>query len=320
VARQKILVVEPETLLLQTIAEKMLLPCGYTVLTAQDQNKSLHLALTELPDILLLHLPLESSVNLLNSLAKENHTIPTILVVEKETTQIEIRFLHLGVVDYIALPLLPGIVQESVGRILDKPANSGEHDKFIDDLDRINKELEQHLRENTRLLKISHSINSVLDFSSVLIKVTEAAVFITKADEGHLILVDKQDGSLRMRAKQNPGQKKAYCLNNKLINDDIATSVIQSGKTVLLQGVNNRSENTRLAQQFHPLINVPLKYKDQIVGILGVTNHSKSRVFNRSHLHQLSQLANIAVTAIENSQEYDYARKELAHYIHKFDA
>ena len=132
-ARKKILVVEPDTLLLQTIAEKMLRPCGYTVLTAQDQDKSLNLALSELPDMLLLHLPLESSANLLSCLAKANHTIPTILVVEQETAQIEVRFLRLGVVDYITLPLLPSIVQEAVSKVLDNPVKSSENDKFIND-------------------------------------------------------------------------------------------------------------------------------------------------------------------------------------------
>ena len=318
-ARKKILVVEPDTLLLQTIAEKMLRPCGYTVLTAQDQDKSLNLALSELPDMLLLHLPLESSANLLSCLAKANHTIPTILVVEQETAQIEVRFLRLGVVDYITLPLLPSIVQEAVSKVLDNPVKSSENDKFINDLDRINKELEQHLRENTQLLKISHSINSVLDFTAVLIRITEAAVFITKADEGHLILLDKKDGSLQMRAKQNAGQKKAYCLNDNLINDEVATTVIQSGKAVLLQGVNSRSDNTKVAPQFHSLINVPLKFKDQTIGTLGVKNYSRKRIFNRSHLYQLSQLANIAATAVENSQKYDYTRRELAHYVGKLN-
>ena len=62
-------------------------------------DNGFNLALSELPDILLLHLPLEPSANLLSCLAKANHTIPTILVVEQETAQIEIRFLRLGVVD-----------------------------------------------------------------------------------------------------------------------------------------------------------------------------------------------------------------------------
>lgn len=318
-AGQKILVIEPDTLLLQTIAEKMLRPCGYTVLTAQDQDKSLNLAFSELPDILLLHLSLESSANLLSCLAKANHTIPTILVVEQETAQIEIRFLRLGVVDYIALPLLPGIVQEAIGKVLDKPVNSSENDKFIVDLDRINKELEQHLKANTRLLKISYSINSVLDFTAVLIRITEAAVFITNAEEGHLILLDKKDGSLQMRARQNAGQKKAYCLSNKLINDEVATTVIQSGKAVLLQGVSRKSDNTEHAPQFYSLINVPLKFKDQIIGTIEVKSYSEKRVFNRSHLYQLSKLANIAATAVENSQKYDYTCKELAHYVGKFN-
>ena len=317
---QKILVVEPDVLLLQTIAEKMLLPCGYTVLTAQDQEKGLTLALSELPDVLLLHLPLESSAKLLSNLANTLRIIPTILIVEKESAQIEVRFLRLGVVDYIALPLLPGIVQDSVGKVLDKSANTGESDKLVNDLDRINKELEQYLYENNRLLKIGQSINSVLDFNALLTRVTEAAVFITEAEEGYLILLDKQNGSLRMRAKQNSGQKKAHCLNNMLINDDIAATVIQSGKTVLLQDTNSNLNNTAPAPRFYSLLNVPLKIKDRIVGILGVKNYSETKTFSSSHLYQLSQLSNIAATALENAQKYDHACKELAHYTHKFSA
>jgi GAF domain-containing protein len=85
-----------------------------------------------------------------------------------------------------------------------------------------------------------------------------------------------------------------------------------------LQDVNGKRNNSHSALRFYSLLNVPLKIKDRIVGILGVKNYSEARIFSSSHLYQLSQLSNIAAAALENAQKYDHACTELAHYTHKY--
>src|SRR5512137_2220738 len=131
---------------------------------------------------------------------------------------------------------------------------------------RCNRELEQRLKECGILLSIGRSVASSLDLDVVLDRVTEAAVFITGAEEGYLLLLDERTGEVRLRAAQNLGEKHAQGFSLQ-VEDSIAEAVIKSGKPVLLDGNGNQNLKVKIGYLVKSVLNVPLKVHENVVGV-----------------------------------------------------
>jgi PAS domain S-box-containing protein len=317
VARERILVVEPDEVLLKTISEKILLPDGFKPFLARDQEQGLDMALTESPDLLLLHLSLDSSAYLLHGLAQKDCLIPTILIIEQESTQIAIEFLKLGVRDYVAHPFTAEDLLQTIHRVLGQEPDTPNYQRVAEGLDKINRELEQRLKEFDVLFQVGQSVNSLLDLDAVLNRVTEAAVFMTGAEEGYLLLLDEETGELRKRAAQNLGKKDTPDFSLR-VSDSIAGRVVRSGKPILLGGDDNQSFKIKTGYLVKSLLNVPLKVDSHVIGVLGVDNQVSTTPFTSAHLKQLSVLADMAATALENARHYTEMRQKLTRYVKEF--
>jgi PAS domain S-box-containing protein len=314
VVSKSILVVEPDEALLKTISEQVLQPYGFKPLLARDQEQGLKIALTESPALLLFHLSLDSSVQLLHNLAQRDCLIPTILIIEQKLTQVTVESLRLGVRDYVVYPFAAEDVLQAIHRVLRREPDAPNYQRLAEGLDRINRELEQRLNEFDTLFKIGQSVNSLLDLEAVLNRVTEAAVFITGAEEGYLLLLDEEASELRMRAAQNLGGKDTQYDFSLPVSDSIAGKVVRSGKPILLSGDDKQSFKIKTGYLVKSLLNVPLKVGKRVIGVLGVDNQISTTPFTSAHLKQLSALADMAATALENARQHTEMHQKLTRY------
>jgi PAS domain S-box-containing protein len=206
----------------------------------------------------------------------------------------------------------PSSMQEvKVARALDQATGTPDYRLTAYDLARCNRELEQRLKECSMLLSIGRSVASSLDLDVVLNRVTEAAVFITGAEEGYLLLLDERTGEVRLRAAQNLGERRAQGFSLR-VEDSIAEAVIKSGKPVLLDGNGGQNLKVKIGYMVKSVLNVPLKVRENVVGVLGVDNQVSPAHFTLAHLHRLSALANLAAPAVENARQYTVTRDKLA--------
>jgi PAS domain S-box-containing protein len=198
-----------------------------------------------------------------------------------------------------------------VTRVLDQITGAPNYQQTADDLGYSNRELEQRLKEYSILLSIGRSVGSSLDLDVVLNRVTEAAVFITGAEEGYLLLLDERTGEVRLRAAQNLGEKCAQGFSLR-VEDSIAEAVIKSGRPVLLGGNGGQNLKVKIGYLVKSVLNVPLRVCENVVGVLGVDNQVSTAQFTPAHLHRLSALANLAAPAVENARQYAVTRDKLA--------
>ncbi len=196
-------------------------------------------------------------------------------------------------------------------RALDKVTDTPDRRQVAYDSARCNRELERRLKECSLLLSIGQSVASSLDLDVVLNRITEAAVFITGAEEGYLLLLDERTGEVRLRAAQNLGEKCAQGFSLR-VEDSIAEAVIRSGKPVLLDGNGGQNLKVKIGYLVKSVVNVPLKVRENVVGVLGVDNQVSTAHFTSAHLHRLSALANLAAPAVENARQYTLTRDKLA--------
>jgi two-component system phosphate regulon sensor histidine kinase PhoR len=210
--------------------------------------------------------------------------------------------------DYIIKPFTVEEMLESIDRALTEVRLRKERDQALASLVQANRELGCRVKELNTLYGVGKSVTSLLDLEKLLGRVVEAAVYITGAEEGFLMLVDEETGELYVRAAQ--GTKEKYPRSLKLrVEDSIADGVVRTGEAVMIGG-SDRKDDFRTAYLVKALLSAPLKTKDKVIGVLSVDNKTSSKTFAKNDLYLLSALADYAAIAIENARLFAAVKSE----------
>lgn len=307
-AGERILVVDDRNENIDFIVEYVLKPNGYRALTARDGEEGLRKALTENPDLILLdmQMPRMTGIEVLESLKEHGKNIPVILMTFHGSEELAVRVFRLGVKNYIIKPFEIEEMLEAIEQALAEARLREERDRLTERLILVNRQLEQRVKELNTLYGIGRSVTSLLDVDRLLNRVVEAAVYITGAEEGWLLLVDEATDELHMRAALGVDEKSARSFRLK-VQDSLAGSVIKTGEPVLIGGGKHKIKTAYLVKA---LLMVPLKVGERTIGVLSVTQRVSDEVFTNNELYLLSALADYAAIAIENARLFQETESE----------
>jgi len=308
VAGERILVVDDRDENIDFIVEYVLKPNGYQAITARDGEEGLRKALTENPDLILLDLqmPRMTGIEVLESLKEHGKNIPVILMTFHGSEELAVRVFRLGVKNYIIKPFEIEEMLEAIEQALTEDRLRKERDQLTERLILVNRQLEQRVKELNTLYGIGRSVTSLLDVDLLLNRVIEAAVYITGAEEGWLLLVDEKTEELYMRAALGFDEKSARSFRLK-VQDSLAGNVIKTGTPVLIGGGKHKIKTAYLVKA---LLMVPLKVGQRTIGVLSVTRRASDEVFTNNELYLLSALADYAAIAIENARLFQETETE----------
>lgn len=312
-AGETILVIEPD-IELQKNLENTLTLHGFKLLQAYNQNEGVKLAISKSPQLLLLHLPLDSVLHLLQRLAQIGRLIPSILIVEEAMALIPIELTRLGVQDFVVQPFTAEDILTSGRRVLRREMRSLNYQELTQDLTKFNQNLEQQAKKYESVLGAKESNNSLEDLDAVLNRVTEVAISSTGADTGYLFLLDEKTNELRLRAAQNLSKNQAEVFSVQS-DDSITRSIIRSGKPILLTGSNGQYLELKAGYPVKSLLNVPLKVDERVIGVLGIDNQTSNARFSLVDLRRVTELADMAAAAVVNARQYTAARQEIARHV-----
>ncbi|MEM7033469.1 MAG: GAF domain-containing protein, partial [Chloroflexota bacterium] len=154
-------------------------------------------------------------------------------------------------------------------------------------------------------IDILEQITGTLDLEEVLKRIVEAAVQLTEADEGSLLLLDNDSGELYMRAAKGFGEEYVKTFRQKVNDDSIAGQVMLTGESILI-GPEMADSPIKVKTGYiaKSLINVPIIQGDNTTGVLAVYNKGGRHPFTPDHLRYLNPLAKYAATAIKNAHRY----------------
>jgi len=159
------------------------------------------------------------------------------------------------------------------------------------------------------LYALGKSVNSRTEIETILQKVVEAAVQLTGAEQGSLLLLDERTGELHMRAAKNFDEKfvRTFRLRTE---DSLAGQALQTGKPLMLGG----EADTRIKTLFlvRAAIYVPILVRGKAIGVLSVNNQRSQTSFDPRHQHSLGAIADYAAVAIDNAQLYRSLRDRAA--------
>jgi two-component system NtrC family sensor kinase len=161
--------------------------------------------------------------------------------------------------------------------------------------------LRRKVDELETLALVGRSVTAELDLDQVLAKIVDAAVDLTGAEEGNLLLLDAASGELYMRAARN-FQDEFVRTFRLPVSDTMAGQVIQSGTPLLID--ESTPQKIKTAYLVRTLIYVPLKVHGSVIGVLGVDNRTGEGTFQEHHITLMSAIADYAAIAIENARLY----------------
>ncbi|MDY7040143.1 MAG: response regulator [Chloroflexota bacterium] len=301
-AGEKVLVVDDRDDSLQFLTEYILEPKGYQYIIAKDGETGLHKSLTESPDLIIMDLkmPKMTGLEVLSVLRERQPTIPVILMTFHGSEETAVQAFRLGARDYIIKPYDIQEMAESIERALTEVRLRAERDQLTQNIMQVNRQLERRVQELSILYSIGKSVTTLLDSEKVLNRIVEAAVYVTGAEEGSLMLVDEESGELYMRATRGLGEKYARGFRLR-VEDSIAGQVVKTGQPFLESGDAQRLK-VKTGYLVKSLMYVPLKAGQDTIGVLSVDNKVSNTPFTESDVYLLSALADYAAIAIVNSR------------------
>jgi two-component system phosphate regulon sensor histidine kinase PhoR len=168
-------------------------------------------------------------------------------------------------------------------------------------------EASPRVRELETLAELAQGILRHLNLDAVLTAIVEAAVALTGADEGSLMLLDEASGDLYMRAAKNFDEQFVRTFRAR-VQDSLAGEALRSGEPVLIDEHSPQKITTTFL--VHSLIFVPLKGETGPVGLLGVDNRQAGRPLTGHHVVLMQALGEYAAVALENARLYSQVQSE----------
>ncbi len=291
------------------LAEYVLPELGYTSVIANTGRQGLGRLRQKLPDLILLDLQLPdiSGLDLLRLIAQEGYDVPVILMTAHGSEAIAVEAFRLGARNYLIKPFSETEAQGVIDNALRERRLAREKDQLT-------RNLRQRVQELTVLYSIGKSVSSLLELEEVLVRIVEAGVYITRAEEGFLLLRDSHADELYLRAAKNLGEQRAQKLRMP-IDDSIAGQVVRTGKPIRLdkatQGAPLKIKTGFLVRS---ILQVPLIVGNTVIGVLAVDNQQAERVFTENDQYLLSALADYAAIAIDNARLYEQVKTSEERY------
>jgi two-component system, OmpR family, phosphate regulon sensor histidine kinase PhoR len=254
-----------------------------------------------LPQLLIVaaQLGAEDGLRLLSEYAS---AVPTIITTPHRSVDLMSAALAAGARDVLVKPFEPQRLASAIERALRLAGAERERDVLQEQLDR-------QAQDFNALVTVGKTISSLPGIDEILTLVVTAAVNLTGAEQGSLLLREPDSGELYLWAQYNLSAKMAQRMRVK-VSDGVIGRVVQSGRPVMLSGGDLPAlQSSLLAKAF---LGVPLAAGDKVIGVLTVDNQIAPRAFGKHDVQLLTQLAGSAAAAIENARLLAAAERERA--------
>ncbi|MAS37693.1 MAG: hypothetical protein CL610_27100 [Anaerolineaceae bacterium] len=235
----------------------------------------------------------------------------------EETTSAHLRLLaqHLGELAQAMQAQRETLRHYGMG--LSPAAQSTFHtlERSVNELSENTHVIHQELRHLDALAATTAMINSLLEPEEVLRNVMDKVIELSGAERGFIMLRDRDTGDLTFETARG--------LDREQLNEDqftvsktIINHVATTGEPTLADNATNdpRFEGQKSIVGFNlrSIMAVPLKVRDEIIGVVYCDNRILAGVFNAQDLDLLADFANQAAIALENARLFEAAHMRLA--------
>jgi len=291
------------------IVQRVLLPQGYTPLTAESGPAAAELIRRSPPQLILAPAwaPNVSGLALANFVQEEGLDIPLILVADEWQPELMREALRAGVADCVIQPLEPAALAEAIGSALEKSRLRRWHLHQHAQQNTAGAAKEERLQDIERLTRLAREMTAILDVDQMLTAVLELAISITEAEEGAILLQEGNVQELWNRAVKHSGDASVQICHTAS-SDRSALEVFATRQAVRLETAE-KLEAASAPAPVQSYLYVPLQSRAHVLGVVRVDNREPGRPFTAYHQRFLQTLADYMAIAIENAELY--ARTEV---------
>jgi len=326
-AGETILIVEDRRENIVHLANNVLKPKGYQILTAMDGQLGLKRILKDKPDLVILDLnmPKMDGLEVLATLQERGIETPVILTTFYGSEQVARQALRLGAVDYIVKPYDIGEMLESVERALAQRAPRGDQKAAVqaalpaqralasrpaeaeepaEKAMPLTRQVERWMRDMNILTRVGKALVANLELDRVCTRTVEAAIYVTRSDHAFLYLRSPQTSNLSLCAARSPQDPGARILN-QTVQGGLASEVLRSGETAIhSKAPSDVNLFEIVGHTLGPAIAAPLRWQRETIGVLMAARNPGEAAFNEADVEWLSGLSDYAATAVHNAWAY----------------
>jgi len=305
-AGETVLIVEDRRENIVHLANNILKPNSYEVITAMDGRRGLKRIINDRPDLVILDLnmPKMDGLEVLAALKERQINVPVILTTFYGSEQVAEQALDLGAAAYVVKPyeaeeMLDAIQKALAHRPTPAPAQP---EKLIEAAMPLTRQLERWMRDMNILTRVGKALVAILDKDRIYTRAVEASIYVTRSDYGFLYLLEKGGtDSLRLCAMRGPEDQRAYGLD-RLVDSGLAVQVAQSGQ--VLRAPNTSGDVTifeTVGQALGPVAAAPICWRKQLKGVLMVARSRGEAGFSEADEEWLGGLADYVAIAVSNA-------------------
>ncbi len=166
------------------------------------------------------------------------------------------------------------------------------------------------------LVDTAAMVNSSLNLDNVLEDAMDVVINLTDAERGYIILKNEATGELEYRIKRDMEIGPNRGETGITISQTIVKDVLDTGEPLLADNAykDERLQGNLSIANFalRSVLCVPLKYKDDIAGVVYVDNRLRAGVFTEREKNLLMAFANTASVSIANARLYTSIQQTLA--------
>jgi PAS domain S-box-containing protein len=151
-----------------------------------------------------------------------------------------------------------------------------------------------------------------LEMAKLLKSIVERAVTLMRAETGNIYLYDSERKELKLVIGYDYTEK--YVGVTLKPGEGMAGKVFRTGEPLIVDDYRTwegRAPVYEADQPFTAVLEVPLKWRDQIIGVLAINADAQKRTFNQDDVWLATLFANQAAVAIENARLYEEDRRRL---------
>ena len=164
------------------------------------------------------------------------------------------------------------------------------------------------------LTNISQMVNSSLEVDEVLRIAMDTVVKMISAERGFLMLRDGEN-TMTIRTARNWEQESINAKESST-SRTIINRVIESGEGILTTDAQEDprfgAQESIIAHNMRSILCVPLKVKNDLIGVIYADNRIRSGIFTEASRTVLTTFANQVAIAIENARLFTSLRHTLA--------
>jgi signal transduction histidine kinase len=173
---------------------------------------------------------------------------------------------------------------------------------------------EREIQRLTHLVDISLAINSTLDLHTLLNVIMDLSAEITESESASIMLFDRNTNELHFVATTTDNPVANNLVNSPVpLEGSLAGTILRENRAIVLDDVSAdprhyHKTDDRSGFTTRSLIGVPMRYKEQVIGVLEAVNKKEGR-WSEEDRRNLLILASQAAVAIENARLVEQLQK-----------